>query len=194
MPLREIIQVEHPTLRRKAAQVKDFGPPLQTLIDDMIETMHAAQGIGLAAPQIGLPIQMAVVDVAHDPECITYLKVDGEHKELADIMPLIFVNPELEFGDEKDVMNEGCLSIPDLRADVTRPEQLTAKLTLLDGSRVTIETDGLLGRAIQHEVDHLNGVLFIDRLKPTAKNRLRTSLKRMQQEYKERQRRKQWKK
>lgn len=180
-------------LRKKCALV-ELSDEHQALADDMVETMREAHGVGLAAPQIGLPIQMAVVDVSHDPECVSQLRVNGSEAELSDIMPLVFVNPELEFGGEKVSESEGCLSIPDVRADVTRSEQLTAHLRLLDGSKITIECDGLLARAIQHEVDHLNGVLFIDRIKATAKARIRTTLRRFQQEYKESQRRKSWKK
>jgi len=191
--LREIVYFGDPVLRKKCAAV-ELSDEHKALAGDMIETMREAHGVGLAAPQIGLSIQMAVVDVSHDPECISHLRVNGNEAELTDIMPLVFVNPQLESGNEKATDSEGCLSIPDIRADVTRPEQLTAHLTLLDGSKMTVECDGLLARAIQHEVDHLNGVLFIDRIKATAKARIRTALRKFQQEYKEGQRRKSWKK
>mgnify|MGYP000504163460 CR=1 FL=1 len=189
--LREIVYFGDPVLRKKCANV-ELSPEHKELADDMIETMREAHGVGLAAPQIGIPIQMAVVDVSHDPECISFLRVDGKDTTLEELMPLVFVNPELTFGDEKASESEGCLSIPEVRADVLRPAELKAELTLLDGSKIVVETDGLLARAIQHETDHLNGVLFVDRIKATAKARLRTTLRRFQQEYKERERRKKW--
>lgn len=149
----------------------------------MLETMVSAEGIGLAAPQIGVPMQLAVVDVSHDPECISYLRVDGKDVDLLDMMPLIFVNPELEFDGEKDVMDEGCLSFPEIRGEVTRPYEVKAKVQLINGNTVTIETDGLLSRAIQHETDHLNGVLFIDRMSAAIKITLRGKVKKMQRDY-----------
>jgi len=139
--------------------------------------MKDANGVGLAAPQVGIDIRLAVVDVAHDPECISFLKVNGEDAKLEDIMPLVFINPELDFGDDKEADTEGCLSIQEIRAKVKRPIVVKAKLPQLDGSVLEIETDGLLSRAIQHEVDHLNGILFTDRVSSVVKTRLRRKLK-----------------
>ena len=128
-------------------------------------------------------MQLAVVDVSHDPESISYLRVDGKKADLLDMMPLIFLNPELEFGGEQDVMSEGCLSFPEIRGEITRPYELKAKVKLMNGNTVTIETDGLLSRAIQHETDHLNGVLFIDRMSAATRIALRGKVKRMQRDY-----------
>ena len=122
---------------------------------------------------------MAVVDVSHDPECISFLKVDGEESSLDDLMPLIFVNPSLEFGSEKESLTEGCLSIEGINAEVRRPAQVKATLELLNGRKILVETDGLLSRAIQHETDHLNGVLFVDRLPTAAKLSIKRKLKRL---------------
>ena len=107
------------------------------------------------------------------------LGVDGEDRELADLMPLVFINPELELGEVKEKDTEGCLSIRDVRADVNRPASLRARLPQLDGSVLELETDGLLARAIQHETDHLNGVLFIDRVSPATKLSLKRKLRRL---------------
>ncbi len=180
--IREIVIYGDPVLRKKCARVDAVDEELRALASDMMETMIDAQGIGLAAPQVGEPVQLAIVDVSHDPECISYLRVNGEDAELADIMPLVFINPELEFGDEKDVMAEGCLSFPDIRGDVTRPYDVRARLTTLEGEELLVETDGLLARAIQHETDHLNGVLFIERMSTATKLSLRGKIKRMQQD------------
>ena len=122
---------------------------------------------------------MAVVDVSHDPECITFLKVDGEESSLDDLMPLVFINPSLEFGSEKELATEGCLSIEGVNAEVRRPAQVKATLELLNGRTILVETDGLLSRAIQHETDHLNGVLFVDRLPTAAKLSMKRKLKRL---------------
>ncbi len=175
----DIVQLGHPVLRERCRPVETVDADLRKLVDDMIETMYAAQGVGLAAPQVGVPLRLAVVDVAHDPECISFLKVNGEEADLADHMPLVFLNPELEFGERKESDTEGCLSIHDVRAEVKRPASIRAKLPQLDGSVLELETDGLLARAIQHETDHLNGVLFIDRISPAAKVRLKRKLKRL---------------
>lgn len=145
----------------------------------MIETMIDANGVGLAAPQVGVDLQLAVIDVSHDPECISYLKVNGKHAELADFMPLVFINPKLEFGQEKEIDFEGCLSIQGIRYEVRRPAEVKATLELLDGTTIVMETDGLLSRALQHEIDHLNGVLFVDRLSAVGKVSVKNRLKKL---------------
>ncbi len=128
---------------------------------------------------MGLDIRFAVVDVSHDPECISYLRVNGEDVAMEDVMPLVFINPKLEPQGEKEVAEEGCLSIHDVRGNVTRPSELKGSFHLLDGSVIELETDGLLARAIQHEVDHLNGILFVDRLSAAGKLSVRGKLKRL---------------
>jgi peptide deformylase len=175
----DIVQYGHPVLRERCKPVETVDDDLRKLAADMLETMYDANGVGLAAPQIGVAIRLAVVDVAHDPECITFLKVAGEDAPLSSIMPLIFINPELEFTGPKEKDTEGCLSIHDVRADVSRPGSLKAKLPQLDGTVLEIETDGLLARALQHETDHLNGILFIDRVAHATKIILRRKLKRL---------------
>lgn len=175
----DIVQYGHPVLRERCKPVGEVDDKIRKLVDDMLETMVAAQGVGLAAPQVGVALRLAVVDVSHDPECISFLKVNGEDAELASIMPLVFVNPELELGEERERDKEGCLSIRDVQAEVNRPGALKGRFPQLDGSVLEIETDGLLARAIQHETDHLNGVLFIDRVSPAAKLSLKRKLKRL---------------
>lgn len=180
--IREIIQYGHPVLRLKCRPVTIVDESTHALVADMLETMADANGVGLAAPQVGEDIRLAVVDVSHDPECVSFLKVNGEDAELASIMPLVFINPELSYGQEKATETEGCLSIRDIRADVRRPASVTARLPQLDGSVLEIETDGLLARAIQHETDHLNGVLFVDRLSPVSKIPVKKRLRRLLEE------------
>ena len=180
--IREIVQYGHPILRQRCRPITSVDDTLRQLAADMLETMREANGVGLAAPQVAEDLRLAVVDVAHDPECITYLKVNGEDTPLEAIMPLVFINPELVFGQQKGFSVEGCLSIREIRAEVRRPLTVTATLPQLDGSVLVVETDGLLARALQHEVDHLNGVLFVDRLPAVAKISMRNRLKRLLEE------------
>jgi peptide deformylase len=180
--IREIVQYGHPVLRQKCRNVAEVDETIIQLVADMLDTMVDANGVGLAAPQVGEDIRLAVVDVSHDPECVTFLKVNGEDADLESIMPLIFINPELVFSQEKESGMEGCLSIQGIRAEVRRPMAVKATLPQLDGSVLEIETDGLLARALQHEIDHLNGVLFVDRLSAVAKVSMKNRLKRLLEE------------
>jgi peptide deformylase len=182
----DIIMYGDPVLRAKCDRVELVTDEIRELADNMMDTMRDAQGVGLAAPQVGVPVQLAIVDVSHDPECITFLRIDGEEQTLDEAMPFVFTNPEIEFGERKETESEGCLSFPDLRGDIRRPEAIKARLTLLDGRAIEVETDGLLARAIQHETDHLNGVLFIDRMSSASKTGLKARLKRMQKEFSKR--------
>lgn len=163
----------------KCRAVAEVDAAVLKLADDMIETMVDANGVGLAAPQVGEEVRMAVVDVSHDPECVSFLRVNGEEVEMVDIMPLVFINPKLELEGPRESDTEGCLSIEDIRANVRRPSIVKATLQLLDGSVIELETDGLLSRALQHEVDHLNGILFVDRISPAAKVSIKRKLRRL---------------
>lgn len=180
--VREIVLYGDPVLRQKCRPVAEITSDLHALAADMLETMEAAHGVGLAAPQIGIDLQFAVIDVSDAEEPLTFLRVDGKDVPLEEFMPLVFMNPELSFPQKgKAVMNEGCLSFPEVRADVTRPDIVKARVMLLDGSRVEIETDGLLSRAIQHETDHLFGILFIDRISAAGKLALKRKIQRMRE-------------
>lgn len=183
----DIVQYGDPVLRKKGRRVEPLplpaDDPVRKLAADMLETMYGAEGVGLAAQQIGQALQLAVVDVSHDPQCISYLRVNGSDCELADLMPLVFLNPELELGGARESATEGCLSFEDVRAEIRRPSELTARLQTLEGDVLEIETDGLLARAIQHETDHLFGVLFIDRMSSARKLSLRRQLKEMKADY-----------
>ncbi|MFM1557770.1 MAG: peptide deformylase [Roseibacillus sp.] len=172
-----IIQFGDPILRKRCRRVKEVTDEVNALVEDMLETMHDAQGVGLAAPQVGFELRLVVVDVSHDPECVTVLRVNGEDAKLEDIMPLIFINPDFEACGEKERMEEGCLSIQDIRAEVKRSTVVKGTFGFLDGSEIELEADGLLARVIQHETDHLNGVLFVDRVSTATKLTLRRKLK-----------------
>lgn len=152
MAVREVITLPHPVLRRKARKVTDFGAELQTLIDDMIETMRTAPGVGLAAPQVNVSQRVIVVEFG-----------DEEDEDVPAKLYAV-VNPEITRTSREVVMGtEGCLSIPEIVGDVERPEDATIKGYNRHGQPVKIKASGWLARIFQHEVDHLDGVLFVDR-------------------------------
>lgn len=157
-----------PILRKRAEVVKEITDTERLLADDMLETLYASYGIGLAATQVGILKRFLIVDIGEDE--------DGEEFE-----PLMLFNPEILSVEGESVVEEGCLSIPDLRADVRRPEQISVKAMNINSEDVEIEADGLLARVIQHEIDHLNGVLFIDRISGIKRQLLRDELKIIQQ-------------
>jgi peptide deformylase len=177
-----------PVLRVDCPPVTDVTEETRTLAENMVETMYEADGVGLAAPQVGVALQLAVVDVSHAPELQSYFRVDGQEAVLKEWMPLVFINPDIEPGRARAESNEGCLSFPGLRYQIKRPAQITARLTLLDGRVITVETDGLLARALQHETDHLHGRLFIDRLSSVDKLTLKRRLREMYEDIEEEER------
>ena len=158
MPLREIVYLPNPILRKKAKPVTKFDKDLQTLIDDMIETLREAPGVGLAAPQINLPMQLAVIEYA-----------EGEEDQEEGDPPLpkklyVLINPEIiKTSEEKILGIEGCLSIPGLIGEVERHESVQVKALNRHGNPVKLKVKGWMARIFQHEIDHLNGVLFTDK-------------------------------
>lgn len=176
-----IVQYAHPILRLKGKPVGEIDERIRQLAADMIETMHDAHGIGLAAQQIGQALQLAVVDIlplAKDRPSALF--VDGQEQDLAQWMPLIMINPEVVLSGDRDTMSEGCLSFPEINGSVSRNKRAHVKTQLLDGRKVEFEATGLLSRCIQHEVDHLNGVLFIDRMNSATRASINGRLKRLQ--------------
>jgi peptide deformylase len=158
MALRQIVYLPAPILRRKAKPVTKFDKDLQTLIDDMIETMREAPGVGLAAPQIDLPMQLAVIEYAEGED-----EEENEGKELKKKL-FVLINPEIVKTSEEKVFGvEGCLSIPGLIGEVERHEAIQVKALNRHGQPVKLKVDGWMARIFQHEIDHLNGVLFTDR-------------------------------
>jgi len=150
MTIKPIIYLPDPILRQQSLAVERFDAELESFVEDMIETMYDAPGIGLAAIQVGVPRRMLVIDVA------------GKDDEPN---PQVFINPELvASGDGISIYEEGCLSIPDFYAEVERPESVTIKHLDRHGKQRVTEADGLLATCLQHEIDHLNGVLFIDHI------------------------------
>jgi peptide deformylase len=150
MTIKPLIILPDPLLRQVSKPVERVDSDLQRLADDMLDTMYDAPGIGLAAVQIGVPRRMLVIDVSRE----------GEEKQ-----PLVVINPEIvTSSDERSVYEEGCLSIPDYYAEVERPATVSVKYLDRNGKEQMVEADSLLATCLQHEIDHLNGVLFIDHI------------------------------
>jgi len=176
----EIVKYGDSVLRAKGARIEAITDEIRELADAMIETMREAHGVGLAAQQVGHALQLAIVDVAGVEDRPSVMHVSGEKVVIEEWMPMVLVNPELELGKEKQFGTEGCLSFPDIVADIQRSVTIKTKARLIDGREVEFEAHGFLARAIQHEVDHLNGILFIDRMNSATKVSLAGKLKRLQ--------------
>ena len=150
MTIRPLIFLPEPMLKAPSRKLDRVDAALRKLADDMLETMYDAPGIGLAAVQIGEPVRMLVIDLAKDPEPKA---------------PQFYINPEVVWSsDERSVYEEGCLSIPDYYADVERPASVKVRHLDIDGKEHEITAEGLLATCLQHEIDHLNGILFIDHI------------------------------
>lgn len=175
--LLQIVQYNDPVLRKKGNKITVFDAPLAKLADDMVDTMHEAVGIGLAAQQVGRTIQLCVVDL-RAAEVDYSWRLDGTTPPKELIMPLVLVNPKVSAEPEPtSASEEGCLSFPDIRGDVERPDRITVQYQDVHGHGHTLICTGLLSRCIQHEADHLNGVLFIDRMDRATLARLEPLLK-----------------
>jgi peptide deformylase len=150
MTIKPLIILPDPVLRQVSTRIEQVNDDIRTLADDMLATMYDAPGIGLAAIQVGVPKRILVID----------LSKEGEDKQ-----PQVFINPEiLASSDERASYEEGCLSIPDYYAEVERPAKVTVRHIDLAGKEQTLDAEGLLATCLQHEIDHLNGVLFIDHI------------------------------
>jgi peptide deformylase len=177
--IRDIVIYGNAVLRTKGKRVETFDAWLHALATDMLETMYHANGIGLAAQQVGEPLQLTVIDVSQAESRPSQLWIDGREVDLKEQMPLILVNPEIRFGQEIEIGSEGCLSFPEITGDIPRAARISVKAWDLDGKCIEFEAAGLLARAVQHEADHLNGILFIDRMSSAAKSALAGKLKRL---------------
>ena len=158
-------------LKRKADRIETLDHELQQFIDDMFETMYAANGVGLAAPQIGKSIRMFVIDAD------AMFEDDDPDADKLRIGPTVFINPEIvTMSDMKVTMDEGCLSLPDLREAVVRPESLVIRYKDRDFNDCDLEATGWLSRVIQHEYDHIEGKLFVDHISPLKRNLIKGKL------------------
>jgi peptide deformylase len=157
MALRPIIILPDPKLRLVSEPVASINADIRRLVDDMFETMYDAPGIGLAAIQVGVPKRVVTIDIA---------KKDAPRE------PQVFINPEIvSSSDERSIYEEGCLSIPDIHEDVERPTRVQVRYLDIEGKQRQIDADGLLATCLQHEIDHLNGVLFIDHISKLKRDR-----------------------
>ena len=179
-----ILQYGDPILRAKGERIQKIDEEIRQLAMNMIETMHEAHGVGLAAQQVGRPLQLTVLDVSAVEDRPSTLKLSGKDVDPKSAMPIVLINPEVEVRGEIEVGIEGCLSFPEITADIERVESVLVRAQTLEGEMFQIEATGLLARAIQHEHDHLHGILFIDRMSSAAKAALASRLKRLQKETK----------
>ena len=184
MPLK-IVHFNDPILRKKGAPVTAFNAALKKLAADMIEAMHAAEGIGLAAQQVGHAVQLCVIDLRPVEAKFRWV-YDGISPPLELFMPLTLVNPAVTVVPEPEtVYEEGCLSFPQIRGDVVRPDEITVKFKDAAGHPHTLHCNGLLSRCVQHEVDHLNGVLFIDHMEKDVRALIEPELKALKKQTRE---------
>jgi peptide deformylase len=177
----EIVKCGHPVLREKGQRIDHVTAETRQLAADMIETMYAANGVGLAAQQIGRAILLTVIDVSISEEPGELL-LDDKPQPIASRMPLVLVNPHLTNLRGEQISSEGCLSVPDVSADIKRAARVTVHAQTLDGQPLTFDATGLLARAVQHEVDHLNGILFMDRMDAATRASFAGKIKKLQKE------------
>ena len=177
-----IVKYGNAILRAKGKEIEQVDERIRSLAADMVETMQAANGIGLAAQQVGAALQLTVLDVSQVEDRPSTMKLNGKEVDPAAEMPLVLLNPKIRLDEGVASGNEGCLSFPDITAEIDRAVSVGVEAETLDGQTIRIEAAGLLARALQHEVDHLNGILFIDRMSSVAKASLSSRLKRLQKE------------
>lgn len=180
----EVVKFGHPVLRKKGGRVESITPAIKKLIGDMFETMYANKGVGLAAQQVGEALQLTVIDVRGATDRPSTLEIDGKETDPADLMPLVLINPELQLIGDPVAGGEGCLSFPEIFGEVIRPGFVDVKALNEKGKTIEFRAGGLLARAIQHEADHLNGILFIDRMTKETKGDLKPELEDLQAETK----------
>jgi peptide deformylase len=179
-----IFEYGEPILRAKGKRIDKVDDRIRKLATNMLETMQAVNGVGLAAQQVGEAIQLTVLDVSPVEDRPSTMTFNGEHVDPKAKMPLVLINPRITLGAETEVGSEGCLSFPDITGDIERAESVIVHAETLENEKIEIEATGLLARAIQHEIDHLNGILFVDRMNSATKVSLASRLKRLQKETK----------
>jgi peptide deformylase len=171
-----IVKYGHPTLRQRGARIERVTRAIEHLVADMLETMHEARGIGLAAQQVDRTLQLMVIDVREVTDRPSTLELEGQPADVHEFMPLALINPEIKPAGPPVSGPEGCLSFPELYSDITRPDLVDVTAMNLQGKTIRFRCGGLLSRAIQHEYDHLQGILFIDRMSLENKEKLKPEL------------------
>lgn len=181
----EIVKYGNPVLRKKGERIEHITAEIKKLIADMFETMEASHGVGLAAQQVGVAKQVTVIDVRPVTDRPSTLELNGEPADPASIMPLVLINPEITPVGEPEVGSEGCLSFPEIYSEITRPGIVDVKALNEKGKPIAFRCGGLLARAVQHETDHLHGILYIDRMDKKTKMELQPELDALQAKTKE---------
>lgn len=176
-----IVKYGHPALRQKGEPVESFDETLEQFVDDMLDTMYEADGVGLAAQQVGKATQVTVIDVSQVEDRPSTMSVDGKEVSIPDHMPLVLINPQVKPINDIVKGPEGCLSFPEIYADIERPESVEVSAQDHKGNAFSFTCGGLLAKAVQHEVDHLKGILFIDRMERKDKDNLRNVLEAMRE-------------
>jgi len=176
----EVLQYGHPVLRQKGARIAAITPEIQKLIEDMFETMRAAKGVGLAAQQIGRALQLTVIDVRGATDRPSTIQINGKEADVAASMPLVLINPEIKPAADTEAGTEGCLSFPEIFGEVKRAGKADVSAMNAKGETIQFRCGGLLARAVQHELDHLNGILFIDRMSRAEREELKPKLEELQ--------------
>jgi peptide deformylase len=180
----EVVKYGTPILRKKGDRIGEVTPTIKKLISDMFETMYAHKGVGLAAQQVGLALQLTIIDVRGVTDRPSTLELNGQPADVHAFMPLVLINPEIKPVGKPVPGPEGCLSFPEIFAEISRPEVVDVKAMDQNGKQIEFRCGGLLARAVQHETDHLHGILFIDRMTKETKEELRPELEGMQTETK----------
>ena len=180
----QIVKYGTPILRQKGARIDEITPTIKKLIADMFETMYAHKGIGLAAQQVGLALQVTVIDVRGVTDRPSTLELKGQPADVQEFMPLILINPEITPVGKPVAGPEGCLSFPEIFGEITRPDIIDVQALDKEGKLIKFRCGGLLSRAVQHETDHLHGILFIDRMTKEQKQEMRAQLDQLQSETK----------
>ena len=180
----EILKYGHPTLRKKGARIEQITPDIKRLIADMFETMEKRHGIGLAAQQVGHALQLTVLDVSLATDRPSTLELDGQPADPNSFMPLVLINPVVKPIAEEVSGPEGCLSFPEIYSEIARPAFVEVTALNEKGKPLHFRCGGLLARAVQHETDHLNGILFIDRMATDKRKELKAELDDLQAETK----------
>jgi peptide deformylase len=177
----EVIKYGHPVLRQKGAAIEKITSEIENLIADMFETMYDRHGVGLAAQQVGKALQLTVIDVREVTERPSTLELKGKSADVNKIMPLVLINPKVKPVGEPVATGEGCLSFPEIYAEIFRPGIVDVEALDRKGKPISkFRCGGLLARVIQHEADHLNGILFIERMTKTTKDEIREQLDTLQ--------------
>jgi peptide deformylase len=177
-----IVMYGHPVLRQKGVRIESLSSDITQLIQDMLETMHANHGVGLAAQQIGRALQLTVIDVSEVTDRPSWAERNGQRLDLEALTPLVLINPKVTPAGAAETGPEGCLSFPEMFGEISRPGSVDVEALDAQAEPMAFRCGGLLARAIQHEVDHLNGILFIDRMSAADKSQLQPELDALQAE------------